>query len=264
MEQQRHHTINTNGVSLHVVEMGEASGSPVVWLHGIWDRWMLWEAVAKEIPAHHFMVELRGHGESDKPHGAEYYRFRDYADDIAALIPQLGVGAVALVGFSLGAVTATLVAARLPETVRRAVIVDPPYAAHAAPMPMFADLREMKHLPTEELVSFLSFMRPERDDAKWRREASWLQTTADGPFDAFIHGTQGEQELDTTLPKITQPVLLLQADATKGGALSDAMAERAMALLPDARLIRFPGSGHTIMHDQPEAFVAAVKPFLAQ
>jgi pimeloyl-ACP methyl ester carboxylesterase len=55
----------------------------------------------------------------------------------------------------------------------------------------------------------------------------------------------------------------LQADPTAGGSLSDAMAERAMALLPNARLVHFPGSGHTIAHDQPDAFVAAVKAFLA-
>lgn len=259
----QHHTIEANGVPLHVVEAGDPQGAPVLWLHGIWDRWLMWEDVVPQIPGHHFMVEFRGHGESGKPEGAERYRWVDYADDIVALIDALGFPQFAVVGFSLGAITATLVAAREPERVVRAVAVDPPYQDGSPAIERFRDIREIKHLPTEELVSMLSFMRPNRDDGEWRREASWLQMTADGPFDAVIAGTQGDQELEKNLPRITQPFLVLQADPTAGGSLSDAMAERAMALLPNARLVHFPGSGHTIAHDQPDAFVAAVKAFLA-
>lgn len=259
----RHHTIEANGIPLHVVEAGDPAGRPVLWLHGIWDRWLMWQDVVPQIPGRHFMVEFRGHGESGKPEGAEHYRWVDYADDIVALIGALGFPHVAVVGFSLGAITATLVAAREPERVARAVAVDPPYHDGVYAVERFRDIREFKHLPTEELVSMLAFMRPNRDDAEWRREASWLQMTADGPFDAMIAGTQGEQELGKNLPRITQPFLILQADPEAGGSLPDAMAERALSLLPNARLVRFPGSGHTIAHDQPEAFIAAVKEFLA-
>lgn len=76
--------------------------------------------------------------------------------------------------------------------------------------------------------------------------------TADGPF-----------ALSELLPKITQPFLLLQADPAAGGALSDAMAQRARSLLPRAEFVRFPGSGHNIMRDRPEVFVAALRAFLA-
>lgn len=259
----RHHTIEANGVALHVVEAGDPQDQPVLWLHGIWDRWLMWQEVVPQIPGRHLMVEFRGHGESGKPEGAEHYRWQDYADDIVALIDALGFPQVAVVGFSLGAITATLVAAREPERVARAVAVDPPYREGLFTAPQFTDLREAKHLPTDELVVFLSFMRPDRNDAEWRREASWLQMTADGPFDAAIAGTVGEQELAKNLPRITQPFLILQADPKAGGALSDMMAQRALALLPNARLIHFPGSSHTIAHDQPEAFVVAVKAFLA-
>jgi len=260
----QHHTIEANGVSLHVVEAGDPQGQPVLWLHGIWDRWLMWQDVVPEIPGRHFMVEFRGHGESGKPEGAQHYRWKDYADDIIALIDALGFPHVAIVGFSLDAITATLVAAREPERVARAVAVDPPYHEGVFVAERMRDVREIKHLPTEELVTMLAFMRPNRDDAEWRREASWLQMTADGPFDAMIAGKQGEQELEKNLPRIIQPFLILQADPTAGAALSDAMAEQAMALLPNARLIHFPGSSHTIAHDQPEAFVEAVTEFLGR
>lgn len=256
----QHHTIEANGVPLHVVEAGDTTGPPIIWMHGIWDRWLMWEPIVPQIPGHHFMVEFRGHGESGHPEGAEHYRWLNYADDIAALIPALGLSQVSLVGFSLGAIVATLLAAREPERVSRAVAVDPPYHEGTYAVTQFADLREVKNLPTDELISFLSFMRPDRDEAEWRREAAWLQMTADGAFDAMIAGTQGEQDLATVLPQIRQPFLILQAD---GAALSDEMAAYALAHLPNGRVVQFPGSGHNIAHDQPEAFVAAVREFLA-
>jgi pimeloyl-ACP methyl ester carboxylesterase len=258
----RHQTIEANGVPLHVVEAGDEQGQPIIWMHGIWDRWLMWEPVMAQIPGHHFMVELRGHGESGHPEGAEHYRWVDYADDIGALIGALDLPRVSLVGFSIGAVIATLVAAREPERVTRAVAVDPPYHEGVHVTPQFADLREVKNMPEDEIVSLLSFMRPDRDEAEWRREASWLHMTADGAFDAMIAGTQGEQDLAHVLPRIHQPLLLLQADPKAGAALSDAMADYALARLPDARIVHFPGSSHNIAHDQPEAFIAAVREFL--
>jgi pimeloyl-ACP methyl ester carboxylesterase len=258
----QHHTIEANGVALHVVEAGDPAGQPVIWLHGIWDRWLMWEPIVPQIPGHHFMVEFRGHGESGHPEGAEHYRWVDYADDIVALIGALDLTKVALVGFSLGAIVTTLVAAREPERVVRAVAVDPPYHEGVFAVTQFADLREVKNLPEDELVSFLAFMRPDRDEAEWRREASWLRMTADGAFDAVIAGTQGEQDLANVLPRIQQPFLILQADPERGAALSDTMAEYALARLPNARIVHFPGSSHGIAHDQPEAFITAVREFL--
>jgi 3-oxoadipate enol-lactonase len=259
----QHHTIEANGVPLHVVEAGDPQEEPIIWMHGIWDRWLMWEAVTAQIPGHHFMVEFRGHGESGHPEGAEHYRWVDFADDIVALIDALRLPRVSLVGFSLGAIIATLVTAREPERVARAVAVDPPYHEGPVAVERFADLREVKNLPTDELVTFLAFMRPDRDEAEWRREAEWLHMTADGAFDAAISGTVGEQHLETVLPRIHQPFLILQADPKAGAALSDEMAAYALARMPQAQIVHFPGSSHTIAHDQPERFVTAVRDFLA-
>lgn len=258
----QHHTIEANGVPLHVVEAGDADGAPVIWLHGIWDRWLMWQAIVPQIAGRHLMVEFRGHGESGKPEGAAHYRWADYTDDIAALVDGLALPHLSVVGFSLGAIVATLLAAQLPERVARVVAVDPPYRVGPFAAPQFADLREMKRQPEDDLTAMLAFLRPDRDEAERRREAQWLRMTADGPFDALISGSVGDQGLDTVLPRIRQPVLLLQADSQAGGALTDAMADYALARLPNARIVSFPGSGHAIARDQPEKFVETVRGFL--
>src|SRR5262245_62645954 len=60
-------------------------------------------------------VDLRGHGESDKPDGA--YPIAAYADDIAYLIGQLGLGPVVAVGHSMGGLAVAGLAASHPQCV---------------------------------------------------------------------------------------------------------------------------------------------------
>ena len=68
------------------------------------------------------MLDLRGHGESDKPHSAYYYSGRAMARDVNALADLLGMAEFALMGFSMGAKVA-VETALMTESVRRLVLV---------------------------------------------------------------------------------------------------------------------------------------------
>lgn len=255
----RDHFIPTNGITLHVAEAGDVGEPPVLWLHGLWDRWQVWESVASHLPGRHLMVELRGHGESDKPEGADAYRLADYAADITGLMDAFALPQATVAGFSLGGLVATTLAAQSLERVAGLIAVDPPYREHTEPFTPLADWRDLRYQSPDDMAVALAFLRPERTDAEREREAAWLRMTADGPFDALIGGTYGPFALADVLPAVHAPTLLLQADPKAGGALPDALADRAVSLLPNATLVRFSGSGHNIMRDQPDAFVAAVR-----
>ncbi|NIP93298.1 MAG: alpha/beta hydrolase, partial [Akkermansiaceae bacterium] len=58
-------------------------------------------------------VDLRGHGDSDKPEGA--YPIEQFADDTAFVIEQLGLDRPIAVGHSMGGVTVLSLAARHPD-----------------------------------------------------------------------------------------------------------------------------------------------------
>lgn len=68
-------------------------------------------------------VDLRGHGESDKPQGQ--YPIAAYADDIAYMIEQLGLGQAIAVGHSMGGIAVLQLAAAHPDCVAAIVMVDP-------------------------------------------------------------------------------------------------------------------------------------------
>ena len=68
-------------------------------------------------------LDLRGHGQSDKPQGP--YPISAYVDDIAFLIGTLQLGKVVAVGHSMGGITALQLAADHPDKVAAIVMVDP-------------------------------------------------------------------------------------------------------------------------------------------
>src|SRR6478736_6372606 len=99
----------SDGVELAYRELGD--GRPVVLLHGLFsDGFVNWIkfGTAERIAAKGFRViapDLRAHGLSGKPHGAEFYPKGILARDVRELIANLGLDEFDLGGFSLGART---------------------------------------------------------------------------------------------------------------------------------------------------------------
>ncbi len=100
------------------------SGPPVVLLHsGVTDRRM-WDPVVPHLSDQFRIIrpDFRGYGESSLPPDP----YTD-ADDVAALLDQLGVADVGVVGSSLGGRIALELAMRHPDRVRELVLLCPAY-----------------------------------------------------------------------------------------------------------------------------------------
>jgi pimeloyl-ACP methyl ester carboxylesterase len=100
-------------VRLHVAESGE--GAPVVLLHGHFQHWYAWRHVLPLLPEGRrtLCVDLRGFGWSEQTRAG--YDLDTLADDISALITQLELGPVQVLGHDLGAQVALRLAERAPE-----------------------------------------------------------------------------------------------------------------------------------------------------
>jgi pimeloyl-ACP methyl ester carboxylesterase len=111
-----HHFRGRDGLELAYREMG--AGRPLVLIHGYFStamvNWVRYGHAAK-IAARGYRVvmpDLRGHGDSAKPHDAMFYPRDILADDGFALIEHLELADYDLGGYSLGARTTVRMLAR--------------------------------------------------------------------------------------------------------------------------------------------------------
>jgi pimeloyl-ACP methyl ester carboxylesterase len=99
----------------------EGGGDPVLLVHGFtsnrkegWRRTGWYDALAGR-GARVVALDLRGHGESDKPHDVARYGPKLMAADVLALMDHLDLKTVDLIGYSMGAGTAMTAAIAAPE-----------------------------------------------------------------------------------------------------------------------------------------------------
>jgi non-heme chloroperoxidase len=67
----KHHMVSGGGgIQLHLVETGNASGRPIVFIHGFSQGWLAWTRQMHSALADSYrlaVIDMRGHGLSDKP-----------------------------------------------------------------------------------------------------------------------------------------------------------------------------------------------------
>lgn len=209
---------------------GEEDAPPAVLLHCLGEDGEDWRGVVGRLAGTHrvFALDQRGHGHSDWP---GEYGFARWRDDVIGFLQALGLERVALIGHSLGALAALLVAAERPDLVDRLILEE-------VPLPLPAD-------PPQEV--------PE-------------QPAGPQPFDwQAARAVAAERNAPDPVwwdapAKVTAPTLVIGGGATSDipqGHL-DELVER----LPDARLVTVEGAGPLVHEERPGEFLAAVNSFL--
>ncbi|WP_276259006.1 alpha/beta fold hydrolase [Haloglomus litoreum] len=117
-----HRTAILDEIKLHYVTAGD--GPPLVLLHGWPQTWYEWRHVIPALAEEYTVIapDLRGMGDSDKP--LTGYDKRTVADDIRALVHQLGYERVSLVGHDWGMPTAYAYAARYRDEVDALAVLE--------------------------------------------------------------------------------------------------------------------------------------------
>jgi pimeloyl-ACP methyl ester carboxylesterase len=107
--------------------MGEPRGT-VLLVHGFasnraenWKR-LGWFSALERGGYRVLALDLRGHGESEKPHDPEAYGRARMAADVIALMDHAGLGRVHLMGYSMGAHLSLAIALNSPERVDHLVL----------------------------------------------------------------------------------------------------------------------------------------------
>ncbi|RDG35718.1 alpha/beta fold hydrolase [Streptomyces corynorhini] len=243
-------------------------------LHGLMGRASHWASTARWLSGRHRAVALdqRGHGRSDKPERGPYTR-EAYVADAEAVIEQLGLAPVTLIGHSMGALTAWQLAAKRPDLVRALVISDMRASAlgaasqrewrdwfHAWPVP-FATLADVRkwfgeddpwvERPTAARGEFFAEVMTERADG-WRPVFSRGQMLM--ARETWVHDAHWEE-----LAQVRCPTLVVRG---LDGELGRAEAHEMVRVLPRGQYAEVTDAGHLAHYDRPDAWRAAIEPFL--
>jgi len=237
----------------------------LVWLHGLLLDANLSRGLARRLAAtgnRVVLLDLLGHGRSDKPRHAGPNRMDLYADQVLCLLDELGVDQVVLGGVSLGTDVSLLATVRAPEKVRGLVLEMPvlEWAAPAAAL-VFAPLLLEVHYARAglRLVS---------------RIASRLPASGLGPLDSFVSAAASDPDeiaavlhgvlLGPIAPTIDQRRAITAPALVLGHGIdlihSFADAKRLARQLPDARLIRTRTFAELWVH--PGRLTAEISEFL--
>ncbi len=277
---------------LHYADWGNEDAPPLILVHGGRDHCRNWDDVARRLaPDWHVMApDLRGHGDSQWADAGGYGMTGFLYDLLQLMHQQARIGGQAtpatLVAHSLGGNIATRVAGLYPELVRRLVCIEglgpsPKMEAELAAKPADARLRgwvdEQRQLAARTPRRYASL-----EDALARMQAEnahlspgqalhltrhGVRQNEDGTFswkfDPYIRSWPpvdlARDDIRHLWTRITCPTLLVYG--TQSWASNPALDGRA-AHFRNATVAMIEGAGHWVHHDQLDAFMAAIGPFV--
>jgi len=157
----RHHHVSTNGISLHVAELG--SGPAVLFCHGfpaIWSSWRSQMHAVAEAGWRAFAPDMRGYGSSDAPEAAELYTPFHTVGDLVGVLDHFGLDTAVIVGHDFGANVAWNAAMMRPDRFRAVFGISVPFIQPGG-------MSFLDRLRAEGQTDFYMFrqMRPEADAA---------------------------------------------------------------------------------------------------
>ncbi|MFG3259294.1 alpha/beta fold hydrolase [Streptomyces sp. NPDC048172] len=246
----------------------------VLLLHGLMGRASHWAETARWLSGRYraVAVDQRGHGRSDKPGDGPYDR-EAYVEDAEAALEQLDLAPAAIIGHSMGALTAWQLAAKRPDLVQALVISDMRATAlgeqsqseweawfKSWPVP-FATLGDVRRWfgeddPILERTNpsrgeFFAEVMAERADG-WRPAFSPRQMLR--ARETWVYDAHWDE-----LAQVQCPTLVVRGI---DGELGRAEAQEMVRVLPRGIYAEVQDAGHLVHYDQPEGWRRVVEPFL--
>lgn len=264
--------VEVAGRPVNVVELG--AGPPLLFVHGLSGSWQNWLETLPHLARSHRVVafDLPGFGASPLP--AERITISGYARIVDELCDALGIDAAAVVGNSMGGFVAAELAIRFPQRVERLVLVSSAGLSSDAlrRQPLLTSARVLaatsgwtaskvetfaRRPGLRRILLRYIFHHPDRLPAALAFEQ--LQGSGKPGFlpalDALL-----SYPIRDRVPEIACPTLIVWGTHDRLVPLRDASEfER---LIPNARKVVFPDTGHVSMLERPARFNALLEAFV--
>lgn len=212
-----HRVIHTNGLKMHVAELGK--GPLVVLCHGFPELWYSWR---HQLPAlaeagyHVVAPDQRGYGQTDRPDAIEAYNLLHLTGDIVGLVTALGEERAVIIGHDWGAAVAWSCALLRPDIFDAVGLLSVPYRSRSDRRPTEA----MKLVAGQDQFYQLYFQEPGKAEAEFEADVrtSMLRFLYSGSGDPppekrwrFVFG-KSEKCLDSAALPQTLPSWLTEQD----------------------------------------------------
>jgi pimeloyl-ACP methyl ester carboxylesterase len=257
-----------NGISIAYRVQGE--GPPLVLVMGYRLNSEAWPtSFIKQLARQFTVISLdnRGTGRSDKP--IEGYAIANMARDVSALLDELGLAQVHMLGYSMGGAIAQEFVRQFPDRIKGLILcatMAGGSSATYAEASVVRVMRDLDGLTPEEAArrifgvtyapGFLAQHRKLVEEQMLREIA--LPTplhAADLQFQAFA-----EFDGSHALSDIRNPTLILTGDLDR--LISPQNSRKLARLISDARLIVIPGGGHRVLWEATDECVSHIAGFL--
>lgn len=243
---------------MHVEESGTPDGRPVVFLHGGGVGGWMWRPTTDLLPGiHGILPDLPGH---DRSAGMPYASHAETVQALADMVERRAGEPLAVVGFSLGAQLAVLLAAQRPDLVARVVVVSAQAIPTRAAGPLLGMLRAAA--PLARIPSFARLQARELFVPPTLMD-DYLRTSALVSASTLV-ASVGENIRFTVPPRWTEfpgRALVLAGSRERGFMRQSArVLHRA---LPGSELQIVEGCGHGMPLQRPEWFAQRLDAWLA-
>ncbi|MBI3004288.1 MAG: alpha/beta hydrolase [Ignavibacteriales bacterium] len=243
------------GMEMNYAE-GPASGPPLLLLHGFSNNWKEFLPLAPALSRrwHIFAPDFRGHGKSHRTSGR--YTVEECTADIKSFLRDVVRDPAVIIGHSLGAMVGIMVAARSANSVNALVIGDAPLYQDTI-IALRDELRGwskamMKllggNLPPKLIAAALPKIVPGKASTWYQYKAECCTQLDPEIFTAVERGLGG-YDCELLLPRISCPVLLIQANT-----MTDSDVAKALGQLQDGSVVRLKNVGHGL-HLEKKGFV---------
>jgi pimeloyl-ACP methyl ester carboxylesterase len=282
-----HGTVRLEEVHIHYVVAGPPDGQPVILLHGWPQHLRSWHRVIPVLSDAGYRVvavDLRGSGGSTIAKNG--YDKKTMAADVRAVVQQLGLGPVALVGNDHGAGVAYAYAAQYPREVTALAVMEYWMAGFGYEKFLQAT-PDWQHHSNWQLVMFTlpdiaewAFRGRERELLAWFFWHAAANPSAVTPedFEAYVRDYSRPGALragieyyaavwqDMEDNKLFSQAKLDVPTLGIGGVMSGAehVAEALRPLALDVRTAVIPNAGHWVLDENPAAFSDVLQSFLAE
>ncbi len=265
-----------NGLRLHFLRW-EAEGQwPMVLLHGTASHAHVWDDFAPRFAHQYDMIapDQRGHGDSESPPDYTSGYPKDiWVSDLRAVVNQLRLAPITLVGVSAGGNSAIHFAASFPEAVTRLVVVEMgPEAAREGVTRVIQSIPGEEEFESLEAgIQYLTRAGGRSDPALGRSHAIHaLRPIGNGRValkgDPALRRRDWRRPLRTAAENweavraVACPTLLVRGAESK--LLTDDLARQIEREMKDCTLVTIDGAGHAVPLHRPSEFARAVGDWL--